>query len=117
MVISQGDVWWADLPEPTGSGPGFRRPVVVIQGDAMNRSRLATAICIPLTSNVFLANAPGNVLLRTRSTGLPKDSVANVSQIFTLDRNQLIERVGCLSNRELDLIFRGLDVVLGRLEG
>lgn len=117
MVSSQGDVWWADLPEPTGSGPGFRRPVVVIQGDAMNRSRIATAICIPLTSNVFLANAPGNVLLRTRSTGLPKDSVANVSQIFTLDRNQLIERVGCLSNRELALIFRGLDVVLGRLEG
>ena len=86
MVIFQGEVWWADLPPPTGSGPGFRRPVVVVQADALNRSRLATVVCVPLTSNVKWADAPGNVLLRARTTGLPKDSVANVSQVVALDR-------------------------------
>ena len=79
MVISQGEVWWADLPEPTGPGPGFRRPVVVVQGDALNRSRIATVVCVPLTSNIRWAEAPGNVQLSTRLTGLPKESVANVS--------------------------------------
>lgn len=83
----------------------------------MNRSRIATVICILLTSNLVWADAPGNVLLRSRSTGLPKDSVANVSQIVTLDRNLLTERAGRLSSRDLDLVFRGLDIVLGRLEG
>lgn len=78
MVISQGEVWWADIEAPTGSGPGFHRPVVVVQGDPINRSRLATAVCVPLTSNLKWSAAPGNVLLRRRSTGLPRDSVANV---------------------------------------
>ena len=90
MAIGQGDVCWAQLPPPTGSGPGFRRPVVVIQGNALNRSRIATAVCIPLTTNLRLANAPGNVLLKAQTTGLKRDSVANVSQIVTLDR-QLLE--------------------------
>lgn len=115
MVISQGDIWWADLPEPTGSGPGFRRPVAVIQGNPMNRSRIATVICVPLTSNLSWANAPGNVLLRSRDTGLAKDSVANVSLVVALDRGLLTERVGRLSDPEIDLILRGLDIVLGRL--
>ena len=84
MVIAQGEVWWADLPEPTGPGPGFRRPVVVVQGDALNRSRLATVVCVPLTSNLRWADAPGNVPLTARLTGLPKDSVANVSAIVAL---------------------------------
>ncbi len=72
-MISQGEIWWADLPEPAGSGPGLRRPVVVVQGDALNRSRIATLVCVPLTSNLRWANAPGNVLLAERLTGSPKD--------------------------------------------
>ena len=78
MVITQGDVWWADLGEPAGSEPGFRRPVLVVQGDAFNRSRIATVVCVVLTSQLKWADAPGNVLLSARATGLPKDSVANV---------------------------------------
>src|SRR3954471_15142232 len=114
MVISQGDVCWAELPDPVGSGPGFRRPVVVVQGDAFNRSRIATVVCIPLTSNLQWADAPGNVLLPTRSTGLSKESVANVSQIIALDRSVLAERAGRISRRQLTLLLAGIDVVLGR---
>ena len=114
MVISQGDVWWADLGYPVGSAPGFRRPVVVVQGDALNRSKIATAVCVPLTSNLRWADAPGNVLLSARASGLPKDSVANVSQIVTLDRSVLTERVGKLSGPKLKLLLSGIDVVLGR---
>ena len=114
MVIGQGDVCWAEMSDPVGSGPGFRRPVVVIQGDALNRSRLATVVCVPLTSNLKWAEAPGNVLLRTRATGLSKDSVANVSQIVALDRALLRDRVGRISRKQVDLLFAGIDVVLGR---
>ncbi|MEK6600285.1 MAG: type II toxin-antitoxin system PemK/MazF family toxin [Candidatus Binatota bacterium] len=114
MVISQGYVYWADLPAPTGSGPGFRRPVIVVQGDALNRSRVRTVVCVPLTSNLRWADAPGNVLLSARATGLPKDSVANVSQIVSLDRTLLSREVGKLSKRQLDLILGGIDIVLGR---
>ena len=114
MVISQGDVWWADLPVPTGSGPGFRRPVAIIQCDALNQSRIATVICIPLTSNLKWASAPGNVSLSTRVTGLPKDSVSNVSQIISLDKSLLSERVGKLPQRKLDLLISGIDLILGR---
>ncbi len=113
-MIAQGDVCWADLPDPVGSGPGFRRPVLVVQGDAFNRSRVATVVCVPLTSNLKWAEAPANVLLPARSSGLSKDSVANVSQIVTLDRSLLTERVGRISKRQLELVFAGLDVVLGR---
>lgn len=114
MVISQGDIWWADLPEPAGSGPGFRRPVVVVQGDAFNRSTLQTVICVAVTSNLRWAEAPGNVLLKTRATNLERDSVANVSQIVTLDRTSLTERVGRLSRPKLDLLLSGIETVLGR---
>jgi mRNA interferase MazF len=114
VVIAQGDVCWADLPDPVGSGPGFRRPVVVVQGEALNRSRNATVVCVPLTSNLKWANAPGNVTLSARSTGLSKESVANVSQIVTLDRSVLAERVGRISRRQLELLFAGIDLVLGR---
>jgi len=113
-VIAQGDVCWADLPEPAGSGPGFRRPVLVVQGDAFNRSKVATVVCVPLTSNLRWAEAPGNVFLPARSSGLPRDSVANVSQIVALDRSFLTERVGRVSRKQLDLVLAGLDVVLGR---
>ncbi len=114
MVISQGEIWWAELPAPTGSGPGFRRPVVVVQGEALNRSRLATAVCVPLTSNLRWAEAPGNVLLAARTTGLPRDSVANASQVVALDRTLLEERAGRLPRAKIDLLLSGLDVVLGR---
>jgi len=112
--VAQGEVWWADLPEPTGSGPGWRRPVVVVQGDPLNRSRLATTVCVPLTSNLDWAEAPGNVLLPARSTGLPRDSVANVSQVTSLDRDVLTERAGKLPRRQLELVLLGLDLVLDR---
>jgi mRNA interferase MazF len=114
MVISGGDICWADLPEPSGSEPGLRRPVVVVQGDSFNRSRISTIVCVPLTSNLEWAGAPGNVLLKDTMTGLQKDSVANVSQIIALDREWLTERVARISARKLDLIFRGIDIVLGR---
>ncbi len=114
MVISQGEVWWADLPAPAGSGPGFRRPVVVVQGDALNRSRIATVVCVPLTSNLKWALAPGNVHLSARLTGLPKASVANVSLIVSLDKDLLIERVGKLPPSNLDLVLAGIDTVLGK---
>ena len=114
MVITQGDVCWAELSAPTGSGPGFRRPVIVVQGDALNRSRVATVVCVPLTSNLRWADAPGNVLLAARMTGLPKDSVANVSQVVALDRALLEVRVGRISRAKIDLLLAGLDTVLGR---
>lgn len=114
MVISQGEVWWADLPAPAGSGPGFRRPVVVVQGDASNRSRIATVVCIPLTSNLKWSSAPGNVYLRARQTGLPKDSVANVSLIISVNKELFTKRVGKLSPSNLELVFAGIDTVLGK---
>ena len=114
MVVSQGDVWWADLGTPEGSAPGFSRPVVVVQGDAFNRSRVATVVCVPLTSNLRWAEAPGNVLLTARTTRLPKDSVANVSQVVTLDRTALLEHVVKLPPRRIETILSGIDVVLGR---
>jgi mRNA interferase MazF len=114
VVIAQGEVWWADLPDPVGSEPGFRRPVVVIQSDAFNRSRIATVVCVALTSNLRWADAPGNVLLPAKSTGLDKHSVANVSQIVTLDRSDLSKRVGRISRSKLQAILFGVDVVLGR---
>ena len=114
MVISQGDVLWADLGEPVGSEPGFRRPVIVVQGDNFNRSALRTVVAVPLTSNLRWAAAPGNARLTARATGLPRDSVANVSQLVALDKSILIERVGRLSSSKLELVLAGIDTVLGR---
>ena len=112
MVISQGEVWWAELPDPVGSGPGFQRPVLIVQGEALNRSRLATVVCVPLTSNLRWATAPGNVLLPAQSTGLPKDSVANVSQIVALDRSVLTELVGRISYQQLEAVLTGITTIL-----
>jgi mRNA interferase MazF len=114
VVISQGEVWWADLREPTGSEPGYRRPVIVVQCDALNRSRVSTIVCVPLTSNLKWTDAPGNVLLTARATGLSKESVANVSLIVAIDRHQLTECVGKLPRRQLELVLAGIDIVLGR---
>lgn len=116
MVASQGDVFWASLDDPTGSGPGFRRPVVVVQGDAFNASRIATVVVVPLTSNLRWAAAPGNALLPSAGTGLPKDSVANVSQIVAVDRGVLSERLGHLSEADLALVLSGIALVLNRDE-
>ena len=113
MVIAQGHVYWADLPAPTSSGPGFRRPVIVVQGDSLNRSRIRTIVCVPLTSNLVWADAPGNVLLPAKATGLSRDSVANASQIVALDRDLITEEVGKLAKRQLELILTGIDIVLG----
>jgi mRNA interferase MazF len=114
VVISQGDIWWAELGEPAGASPGYRRPVVVIQSEAFNRSRIDTVVCVVLTSNLRWADAPGNVRLGAAESGLPRESVANVSQIVTLDRSDLAERVGLLARSRTDLILAGVDVVLGR---
>ena len=114
MVIGQGDVCWASLPDPVGSGPGLRRPVVVVQGDPFNASRIATVVVVPLTSDLRWAAAPGNVSLDASLTGLERGSVANASQIVAVDRAILTERVGSLPAAQLDLVLAGIDVVLGR---
>lgn len=112
MQLNRGDVWWANLPDPVGSGPGHRRPVLLVQGDAFNRSRLATAIVVVLTSNLRLVDAPGNVLVPARAASLPRDSVANVSQLLTIDRELLTERVGLLPAGLLRQVDDGLRIVL-----
>ena len=114
VAIAQGDIWWAELPDPVGSAPGFRRPVLVVQGNALNRSRISTVVCVPLTSNLEWAAAPGNVELPAKLTNLPRDSVANVSQLLTLDKAVLTERAGSIPKRKLELVLAGIDIVLGR---
>lgn len=112
MVIQRGEIWWAALPEPVGSEPGFPRPVLIIQSDDFNRSRIATVIAVAITSNLRLAQAPGNVWLPRKATSLPQDSVANVSQVITLDQGFLIERVGRLSANLLKQVEDGLRLVM-----
>lgn len=114
MVIAQGEIWSADLADPIGSSAGYRRPVIVVQGEALNASRIATVLCVPLTSNLKWADAPGNVLLPARETGLDRESVANVSLLVAIDKAQLDERVGQLPKRTLERVLGGIDVVLGR---
>lgn len=113
-MIAQGEIWWADLVEPIGSAPGYRRPVLVVQCDAMNASRIGTVVCVPLTGNLKWGDAPGNLVLPARITGLPKDAVANVSLIVALDKQQLTERMRKIPRRQFDLIVAGIDVILGR---
>ncbi len=113
-MISQGEVWWADLADPGGSEPGFRRPVVIVQTDSFNRSALRTVVTVILTSNLRWADAPGNVRLTARMTGLDRESVANVTQIVTVDKAALDERVGRLPAARLELVLSGIDTVLGR---
>ena len=113
-TITQGDVWWSELPEPRGSEPGYRRPVVVVQGNGFNRSRIRTVVCVPLTTNLDLAELPGTVRLDAGSGGLSRESVANASQIFTADRQMLRRRAGRVSPEQLEGILQGIDEVLGR---
>jgi mRNA interferase MazF len=112
MDILRGEIWWADLPEPRGSEPGYRRPVLIVQADSFNDSRIQTAIVAIITSNLGLAEAPGNVLLAARASGLSRDSVVNVSQLWTIDRRFLTEHVGTLPSRVLRSVDEGLRTVL-----
>jgi mRNA interferase MazF len=110
--MERGEIWWAELPDPTASEPGFRRPVVVVQSNAFNRSRIRTVIAVVLTSNLRLAEAPGNVLVPSSDSGLPKDSIANVSQVITVDRAFLTERCGRLPAHLIRSVDEGLRLVL-----
>ena len=112
MVVRRGEIWWASLPDPTGSGPGFRRPLIIFQADAFTRSRIRTIIAAIITSNLRLAAAPGNVLLPSKSTGLSKDSVANVSQLITLDKSFFTEKLGKLTAKQMQQLEEGLRLVL-----
>ena len=112
MVVQRGEVWWADLDDPRGSAPGYRRPVLVVQNDAFNRSRLQTTLVVSLTSNLRLVEAPGNVLVPAKTSGLPKDSVANVTQLLTLDEDFLTERAGKVPPRLMAQVDAGLKLVL-----
>lgn len=108
----RGEIWWANLPEPLASEPGYRRPIVIVQDDIFTQSRISTVIVVIITSNTQLAQAPGNVLLPHEATGLPRDSVANVSQIFTVDKTFLVERVGSLPEHLQEEIDEGLRTIL-----
>lgn len=112
MVVARREVWWADLEEPRESEPGFRRPIVVVQADAFNRSRLRTVVAVALTSNTRYLDGPGNVLLPGLVTGLPRDSVANVTQIVTVDEDYLDERVGRIPRRLMRRVDSGLRLIL-----
>jgi mRNA interferase MazF len=110
--MERGEIWWADLPDSDGSAPAGRRPVVVVQADAFNRSRIQTVIIAVMTSNLTRAAAPGNVLVSSSQSGLVRDSVINVSQLFTVDRSTLTEKVGNLPSRSIRALDDGLKLVL-----
>jgi mRNA interferase MazF len=113
VVIERGEIWWADLGEPDNSEPGYRRPVVIVQSDAFNRSRLRTVVAVVLMTNLRLLEAPGNVLVPAKVSSLPKDSVANVSQVITIDRDFLLERAGRIRGQPMKDLENGLRLVLG----
>jgi mRNA interferase MazF len=108
----RGEIWWANLPDPVGSEPGYRRPVLVVQDDTFTQSRISTVIVVVITSNIQLAEAPGNVLLPRAVLGLSRDSVANVSQIFTVDKTFLVERIGSLPDYLQEEVDEGLRTIL-----
>ncbi len=111
-MIARDEIWWAELPDPVGSAPGHRRPVLVVQSDIFNRSRLATVTVVALTSNIRLVDAPGNVLIPATASGLPRDSVANVTQLLTVNRELLTDRVGTLPAAFVRQVNAGLRFVL-----
>jgi mRNA interferase MazF len=112
MVMERGEIWWANLPAPTGSAPGFRRPVLVVQSDFFNVSQIQTVIVAAISSNLNLMAAPGNVFLSASDSGLPKDSVINVSQIITVNKRLLTEKVSQLSRIKFQEVESGLRLVL-----
>lgn len=111
--MKRGEIWWATLPAPTGSGPGFRRPVVIVQSNPFNESRIATVVAAIVTSNLALADAPGNVRVAKGESGLKKPSVVNISQLVTLDRELLTQRVRALPADTMRAIDEGLRLMLG----
>lgn len=111
--MKRGEIWWADLEEPRGSEPGYRRPVLIVQEDAFNRSRISTVIAVVISSNLKLAVAPGNVSLPGTESNLSKDSVVNVSQVITLDKSCLAEKVGVVGHRTMARVGQGLRLVMG----
>lgn len=113
--MNRGELWWADLPHPVGSGPGYKRPVLVVQANPFNSSRIATVIVATLTSNLALAEAPGNVRITKSDSGLPQTSVVNVSQLVTLDRSILTSKVKTLPGIVMDKVDSGLKLVLALL--
>ena len=112
MVIKRGDIWWSELPEPVGSGPGYKRPLLIIQSNDFNKSKINTIIAAVITSNLRLAAAPGNVSLSARRSKLPKESVINVSQIITINKSFLTDKVHHLPNNIMTQIDEGLKLVL-----
>lgn len=112
MVIRQGEVFWIDLGEPCGPAPGYRHPHVVVQNNLFNQSRINTAVVCAITSNLARAGAPGNVLLRKGEAGLPRPSVVNVSQLFTVDKSELTERIGTLAGKRVLEIIEGMKLVI-----
>lgn len=111
-MISRGEVWWVDFGDPIGSGPAFLRPAVIVSSNPFNHSNIATAVVVPLTSNLRHANLPGGVLVQSKGSGLPKPSVANATQVITVDRAQLIEQTGAVSRTEAAGIDQALRQVL-----
>lgn len=110
--MRRGEIWWGSLPEPIGSGPGFRRPLLIVSANSFNDSRIGTVVAAVITSNLRLAEAPGNVRVPAKGTGLAQASVVNVSQIITVDKTYLTERIGRLSPRLLAEVGDGLRLVL-----
>ena len=110
--MERGEVWWANLPNPVGSGPGYRRPVLVVQSDAFNQSKIQTVVVVAITGDLELGGAPGNVTVTPRSSGLPKDSVINVSQVLTIDRALLGEYAGSIPSRKMNQVDHGLRLAL-----
>lgn len=110
--MKRGELWWADLADPAGSGPGYQRPVLVVQANPFNASRIATVIVAAVTSNLALAEAPGNVRVAKSDSGLPQPSVVNVSQLITLDRAILTGKVKTLPGAVMDIVDSGLKLVL-----
>ena len=110
--MRRGEIWWARLPTPRGSEPGYRRPVIVLQSDAFNRSKIRTVVAAVITSNIELANAPGNVSLTRKQSGLPRNSVVNVSQIVTIDKSYLAERVSRLAAKHVTAVDEGVRLAL-----
>ena len=113
--MKRGEIWWADLPSPVGSGPGYKRPVLVVQSNPFNVSRISTVVAVTITSNLALAEAPGNVRIAKSDSGLPQPSVVNVSQLITLDRAILTSKVKTLAGAAMDKVDSGLKLVLGLL--
>ena len=112
MVVERGEIWWADLPEPKGSSPGFRRPILIIQADIFNQTNIKTVIAATIITNADLAKMLGNVSISSRLSGLPQNSIINVTQLFTVDKSLLLEYVGTLSARKMQQVDKGLRLVL-----